>query len=149
MARLRGESARKILLEYWRSSELNDFTGFSFNCLFTLFEEELAEKLALHGVLSFDAYTAAMGKYMDSTVLTPDLATKLLAPAYEKQRAANYSDPTYQALLTLHAKLQTIPTRLEAQIVLAEECIHAEHYSGKIFGFNMDQIRAEAGYIFA
>ena len=53
----------KLILDYWKCSSVNDFTGFPFDEFFIEFKKKLGEKLASHGMLSFEEYLEQVKQY--------------------------------------------------------------------------------------
>ena len=152
-----------IIKSFWKSSWDNSIERYDFNPLFDMFRTALEAKLALHGQLTYEDYVKHISKYYDLSKLKEfeyrgthtkalfeyeSILEALFRPRYEWFHESFKNDSTYQNLLSLYEELRATPfTDVTQNILLADKCIHAQHLSGNIVPFDMEQLRHEMEFL--
>jgi GGDEF domain-containing protein len=148
---------KKLIKHYWDCSVTGDFSDFPFSYFFEIFNERLYEKVALHGQLELSDYIHCVKKYYDMSELMQyayvskhtgktfqlsDIIEAVFKPRYQHFRKTYMDSVIYHKLTRLYVKtLNTRGKTIEEQIKTAEECISAEHNSGRIIDVDIEELR--------
>lgn len=135
--------------EFFRASIERKLDDFDFDSAFEQFSGAIRQKLAEHGLLSFDEFIESESDYGfyskdDLTgfavhtgyivISTDELLEVLQKYRYERFKAEFSRYGSFQSLLSLYERIQkqySLSTSEKA--ILFDECIHAQHETGDIF----------------
>jgi len=151
-------SATNIITEYWEAAAYNNrIEYFDFGAFFGLFRKAVKDKLAAHGQLSFDEYLSCIDRYYDTkslrafeyhgkhsgiSVTHKDVLRALFEPRYRQFRRKYSRRATFRKLSMLYKRLLRAPYKSRRDnIILAEQCLHAQHLSGDIIQVDLSAVR--------